>query len=180
MKAVVLVNGIPGSGKTTLSRALAAELGFPLLAKDTVKESLFDSLGILDRPWSQKIGLASIKVIWSLVQVMPGPVLIDNNVAPETRHFFAEDAKLAAVDRVIEVWCEIATDVAWERFLARVGTTRHPGHCDETNIAAGMGVWAPQNVPAGLGPLLRVPTDRPVDVITVATWVRDQLPNAPM
>jgi glucokinase len=73
MKAVVLVNGIPGSGKTTLSRSLAAELGFPLLAKDTVKESLFDSLGIVDQAWSRTIGVASMGVIWALVGQLPGP-----------------------------------------------------------------------------------------------------------
>ena len=41
-RTVVLVNGIPGSGKTTVARRLAVELGLPLFAKDTVKEAMAD------------------------------------------------------------------------------------------------------------------------------------------
>ena len=41
----VLVAGPPGSGKTTVSAPLAAELGLPLLAKDAIKEALMDALG---------------------------------------------------------------------------------------------------------------------------------------
>ncbi len=40
----VLVAGWPASGKSTLARALAAELGLPLLAKDEIKEALMDGL----------------------------------------------------------------------------------------------------------------------------------------
>ena len=35
----VLVAGWPGSAKSTLAAALAAELGLPLLAKDKIKEA---------------------------------------------------------------------------------------------------------------------------------------------
>ena len=41
----VLVAGWPGSGKTTLATALAAEPGLPLLSKDEIKEALMDGLG---------------------------------------------------------------------------------------------------------------------------------------
>jgi predicted kinase len=40
----VLVSGAPATGKTTLAGPLAAALGFPLLAKDHIKETLHDAL----------------------------------------------------------------------------------------------------------------------------------------
>jgi glucokinase len=173
VKSVVLVNGIPGAGKTTLSRPLAAELGFPLLAKDTIKESLFDTLGVRDRAWSRQLGTASMGVVRALVEQMPGPVVVDNNVSPEHRPFFVDDCTRAGVELVVEVWCEVPVELAFERYTARVD--RHPGHCDETLVAHGIDWWTPQNTPAELGPVMRVRTDRPVDIATVAAWVREQL-----
>lgn len=53
----MLVSGAPGSGKSTLAGPLAAELGFALLTKDGIKETLHDVLapgalrpGVLDGP----------------------------------------------------------------------------------------------------------------------------------
>jgi predicted kinase len=42
MEAFVLVGGWPGSGKATLARALACDLGVPYLSKDVVKEALMN------------------------------------------------------------------------------------------------------------------------------------------
>src|SRR4051812_24933063 len=42
--AIVLVSGAPGAGKTTLARPLAAALGFALLSKDHIKETLRDAM----------------------------------------------------------------------------------------------------------------------------------------
>lgn len=46
---VILVNGLPATGKTTLARRIATDLRLPLLAKDAIKETLFDTLGWSDR-----------------------------------------------------------------------------------------------------------------------------------
>jgi predicted kinase len=45
MEGFVLVGGWPGSGKSTLSLALADQLGIECLAKDEFKEDLMDHSG---------------------------------------------------------------------------------------------------------------------------------------
>ncbi|SEI16580.1 MULTISPECIES: hypothetical protein [unclassified Leifsonia] len=42
-QTVVLVVGRPASGKTTISRAIAERWQLPSVAKDTIKEVLFDN-----------------------------------------------------------------------------------------------------------------------------------------
>ena len=44
-RRIVLVSGAPGAGKTTLASPLALRLGWPLIAKDQIKETLFDAMG---------------------------------------------------------------------------------------------------------------------------------------
>jgi predicted kinase len=60
---LVLVTGAPGSGKTTLARRLVRELHLPLLAKDDIKETLYDLLGAPDQAASQRLGLAALTLL---------------------------------------------------------------------------------------------------------------------
>jgi uridine kinase len=48
---IIGVAGPPASGKTTLARAISEELRLPLIAKDAIKERLYDALGPGDREW---------------------------------------------------------------------------------------------------------------------------------
>ena len=41
---VLIISGPPCTGKTTLARRLATDLGLPLMCKDTIKEVLFERL----------------------------------------------------------------------------------------------------------------------------------------
>lgn len=73
----MLVTGVPGSGKTTLARRLSPALGLPLLAKDVVKETLFDVLGVGDRAWSTRLGAAANEVFWSMLADCPTGAVVD-------------------------------------------------------------------------------------------------------
>jgi len=74
-RSLVLVSGPPGAGKTTIAGPLAAGLGFALLAKDRIKETLHDALGQqADLAWSQRLGGASMELLWALAADAPGDV----------------------------------------------------------------------------------------------------------
>ena len=123
---VVLVSGAPGAGKTTIARPLADRLRLPLIAKDDLKEALFDTLGVGDRTWSRTLGGATfelqLRVAAELVRAGVGLVLEGN--------FDAAYDPLSRLPphRAIQVHCTAAPATLLERFERRA---RHPGHADD-------------------------------------------------
>jgi predicted kinase len=167
-RVLVLVTGPPAAGKTSLAGPLAAVLGLPLIGKDLIKEALFDALGTGDRAWSRRLGVASYEVLYAVAGALPAAV-VDANFGPEA------GPRLRALEaRLVEVFCRCPLAEIERRFVARA-PGRHPGHVDHilgpelrATLAAGVG-------PLGLGPVLEVATDRPLDVPAVAAWVRARL-----
>ena len=159
---LVVVSGLPGAGKTTLARPLAAALGVPLLAKDTVKEALFDVLGPGDRAWSRRLGVVSTEVLLALAADAPTAVL-----ESFWRRPLAVERLRALGRPLLEVHCSCPPEVSRTRYRQRV---RHPGHdgVGDDEIAA----WAADAGPLALGPVLEVDTTAPVDLEAVAAWVR--------
>jgi predicted kinase len=82
-RRLVYVSGASGSGKTTLAVPLAAELGYPLLTKDRIKETLHDAFGAPepDLAWSRKLGAAAMEVMRALAADAPS-VVIEANFRP--------------------------------------------------------------------------------------------------
>ena len=135
---LVIVSGLPASGKTTLARWLAADLRLPLFGRDDIKERLFDRLGWSDRDWSRLLGGASWELLfWAIErQAIAGRSCIaESNFYPEH-----DRPRIAALRQwfcltTIEVHCHAAGSVLVERYLARVADgTRHPGHVDHVTI----------------------------------------------
>jgi predicted kinase len=61
---LILISGFSCTGKTTLARKIAEKYSLPLISRDDIKESLFDSLGYSDREWSKKLGIASYDLLY--------------------------------------------------------------------------------------------------------------------
>jgi predicted kinase len=160
---LVLVTGVPGSGKTTLARQLAEVLRLPILSKDVIKERLFDELGVADRGWSLKLGAAANELLWALAGECFGGAVIDTWLDPARDDAVRARAGLraAGVLPAWEIMCECPGEVAVQRYAAR---KRHPGHMppDPATLAR-IRRAAGQMAPLGLGPVLRVDTTQPVD-----------------
>lgn len=160
-RRIVIVSGPPGSGKTTLARPLARQLGFALLSKDDLKESLYISLGGTpgDVAFSRRIGDAAMDLLWVLATRCTAVVLEANfrTRSPEER------ARLAALDaQVVEVCCRVPLEEAARRFAQRARQERHhPAHPLTEMSPERMAEYAE---PFDLSPVIEVDTTSPVDI----------------
>ena len=165
----VLVGGWPGSGKTTLARPLAAELGTVYLAKDVVKEALMDSIGpprtVED---SRALGAAAVAVVLRIAQGCPGAV-IDSTWFPYALPLVRE-----LPGPFVELRCRIDIDVARARYLRRV---RDPRHLDALRTEDEL--WGSEVAPLGVGPLVEVNTAEPVDMVALADRIRSLVGRSP-
>jgi predicted kinase len=171
-REIVLVSGAPGAGKSTLAGPLAVELGFGLLAKDRIKETLAETLGDggAKLTWSRRLGAASMELLWALAADAPA-VVLEANFWPDDERYQRRIRGLAA--HAVEVHCACPLPVALERYAARQAS-RHAVHA-EAHQPVSPEAWARWARPVGIGELVAVDTSVPVDIAALAAEVRLRL-----
>jgi predicted kinase len=132
---LIIVSGLPATGKTTLSKGIAESLKLPLLSKDEIKEILFDDIGHGDRGWGEKLNIPTYNLLNHFVEqelragrsvVIESPY--DDDFPCKT--YEAWQAKYNFV--CLQVICFAQPNVLIDRFTARIDDPdRHPGHNDE-------------------------------------------------
>jgi len=110
----------------------------PILSKDQIKETLFDSLGYSDRDWSQKLGGASFDLMYLLIEKMSQA---GTNFVVDA--YFSNSARASETFAKLVECCALQTllirlschgEALIERFKKRnTEGSRHPGHVDESN-----------------------------------------------
>jgi predicted kinase len=131
---VVIVSGPPCTGKTTLGKYVAAELGLPFINKDGIKERLFDTLGWSDRQWSRKLGVASYALLYYFIeaQVAVGrSFVVESNFDPVSATAQFLELKSRHDFEPVQVMCRTQGEELFARFRERAESgQRHPGHVD--------------------------------------------------
>ena len=174
-RRIVLISGAPGVGKTTIARPLATELGLPLFAKDTIKESLHDVLGEpgpVDLAWSRKLGAASFEVLWRLAADSPACVL-EANLSYGNQRQDTALRELSEDGILVELHLTCPHDEILRRFHTRAASgERHRVHLD---MVFSPEEWATWSKPIGLGHVIQIDTTEPVDIKRTANLVRGLL-----
>lgn len=136
---LIVVNGPPAAGKTTLASHLEQALRLPRFSKDWFKEQLYEIddgeqwLELLaDRAFSALLGSTAIRMMFEtaeLILAAGGSVIIEANLRPDLA-----GPELAAIEqrsrcRLLQVLVTCERDTLIERFVSRQSSTeRHFGH----------------------------------------------------
>lgn len=145
---LVLISGAPATGKTVLAGRLAEALPVPVIQRDAIKETLFDTLGVGDREWSKKLGAASFAVFYLSVEIH---LKAGQSVIAEAA--FHRPYSTRWLDRVrerfdievLELHCHADSQTLFHRYMRRSDTSeRHVGHHTGMSIDAQAREWCRQ------------------------------------
>ena len=145
---LVLISGAPATGKTVLAGRLAEALPVPVIQRDAIKETLFDTLGVGDRKWSKKLGAASFAVLYLSVEthLKAGQAVIAEAAfhRPYSTRWLDRVRERFEV-KVLELHCHADPETAFHRYMSRSRTSeRHSGHDAGMTIKAQAHEWHQQ------------------------------------
>lgn len=177
MHQVILVNGVPASGKTWIAERIADELTAAYFSIDIVKEALFAHFGTGDRDYNRHLGRASYQSIFATISKFPTELLSivdawhgfqDKSVLKE--HLTHSDAACC-----LEVWCHAPPEIIAERYRSR-SSQRHAGH-PPSSYADELHELASRATPMSFGPVLEVDTSQPVRIDELLVSVKQKIRN---
>lgn len=134
MSKVIIVCGLPGSGKTTLAKELSKQFGIVCLHKDSIKEKLYELLGYSTLEHSRHSGFYAIQLILALAeeQIANGmDVMVESPFNHEDNvKLFHEWKEKYPID-FYAVICRVDHE---ERMRRRFNRPRHHAHHDSVRL----------------------------------------------
>ena len=129
--AVIVLTGMPATGKSTICKAMAEHFGYPVVEKDAIKEELFDTVGFTCYAEKRALDHAANAVVNHMVEQLlkaGGSVIVDNNFDDISGKHFKELLEQYAPQCVC-VFLRGDLDVLHQRYTLRDNAhARHLGH----------------------------------------------------
>lgn len=128
---LIILAGMPATGKSTVAAALSQALGYPIMEKDNIKEGLFDTLGFENYGQKRALDHAANDVLLRVLEAMlqtGTSVIVDNNFD------IASAQKLCTLletykPNCVTVFLSGEPEVLYQRYADRDNAgVRHLGH----------------------------------------------------
>lgn len=177
-KRVLMVNGVPASGKSRMAHAISAQTGWPILALDTIKNPFLEHIDGVDRLFNRTLGKASYQAIWSVITDAPegSTFIVDAWFGFQPLALLEEHIARSGVTDIAEIWCHAPGEVLAGRYAARLDQ-RLPGHPGASYIPELIEL-AKHASPFCLGPVYDIDTTLPPSDEAAVAWVRQTFAGA--
>ena len=135
MKLIILA-GMPATGKTTIAAIFRNHFGFPVLEKDAIKECLFDTIGFESYAEKSELDVAANTVLLKGLEAMlesGTSVIVDNNFDEQSAQQLNELLEKYSVETVT-IFMTGNPQTLYERYVKRDSAhARHLGHAMQTH-----------------------------------------------
>ncbi len=167
-RRLVLVNGVPASGKSGVARELARTTGWPILSLDTIKNPFLAEIEGVDRLFNRRLGRASLTAMFAIVADAPAgtTLILDAWFGFQPRELVLELIASTGIDAVAEVWCSAPPQIVGDRYGARAAN-RLPGH-PGANYVPELIELAERAEPLRIGQVAEIDTTKPIDGAALA------------
>jgi predicted kinase len=128
---VLIIAGMPASGKSTVAKAMREAFGFPILEKDALKEAIFDTMGFRNYAEKRASDHAANAVLLRCAEALlkaGQPMILDNNFDEKSADQL--NALLERYEcRCVTVFLGDDADAFYRRYVERDRLhLRHLGH----------------------------------------------------
>ncbi len=128
---LIIVAGMPATGKSTVAAGLAEVFRYPILEKDNIKEVLFDTIGFENYPQKRRLDIAANGVLLHVLELMlkaNSSVIVVNNFDTESAKQLCELMETYQ-PRSVTVFLNGDAQVLYQRYVERDNLhKRHLGH----------------------------------------------------
>ena len=135
---MILITGLPCTGKTYIAKKLSDNLNIPLFMKDTIKEIIFDTIGYSDREYSKKVSETARLLLFKYADEMLSKnidFILESNFKAINDNEIFQNLYNKYNPKIVQILCFSDGDVLFERFKDRsMNGNRHPGHNDSNNL----------------------------------------------
>jgi glucokinase len=174
-KRVLMVNGVPASGKSSVSHAVSERTGWPVLALDTIKNPFLAHIEGVDRLFNRTLGKASYQAIFAIIRDAPqgSTFIVDAWFGFQPLDLLRDHIAVSGIEKTAEIWCHAPGETLAERYGGRLAE-RLPGHPGEAYISELIEL-AKRAEPTHVGAVLDVDTTQPPHYDDVAEWAAGEL-----